>query len=133
MTDYTHLLPHFRLLRHDEPRRHWELEITADSEHKDWDVPRGPPQHPLEHRLAVERRTEAPAEVLGDCWDAGPCEVRRWSPTQIVVVLHGAKLKGCFALRQLRRSHPPHWRWTRVRPLHRRVHFAAAAPPSAVT
>lgn len=112
------LYPHFRLLRHDLPRRMWTLELSIEDEQRRWDVPRGPPLHPHERHLAVQREPSTDLPSIGDCWDAGPCEVRKWTPRHVVAVLHGAKIKGCFALVQFRRAGSPHWLWVRVRPAH---------------
>lgn len=111
------LYPHFRLLRGASRRASSFLELTCAAGNKTWLVPRGPPTLPHERHLAVEREL-APENLLGSatCWDAGPAEIRKWLPRHIVVVLHGARLRGCFALVRLTRAAHAHWLWTRVNP-----------------
>lgn len=121
------LCPHFRLVRHGAVRPRWTLEIATATEQRTWDVPRGPPLHPRERHLAIEASVSAEMPVLGACWDAGPCEIRCWTPRHIVAVLHGARIKGCFSLVQFRRPGRAQWLWVRVRGGARRAKAAAPA------
>ncbi|WP_415907267.1 hypothetical protein [Oleiharenicola sp. Vm1] len=111
------LYPHFRLLHRIRPRPAWTLELSLDDQRKIWSIPHGPLLHPHERHLAIElvNGIEAP-ESFADCWDAGPAEIRKWTSRQIVAVLHGAKLRGCFSLVRFHHAGQPHWLWVRVNP-----------------
>lgn len=111
------LYPHFRLL-HDAPARSaWTLELSVDAERKAWIVPHGPPTRPHDRHLAIERLDDGERPAASPaCWDAGPAEIRKWQPRHVVVVLHGARLRGCFALIRVTRATHAHWLWLRVNP-----------------
>lgn len=109
------LYPHFRLLQRAHPRRACTLELSHDELRKTWNIPHGPPLQPHERHLAVELAGNPSAsQMVADCWDAGPAEIRKWTPRQIVVVLHGARLRGCFSFVRFRNTGQPHWLWVRV-------------------
>jgi hypothetical protein len=122
------LCPHFRVLRPEAPRRAWALALSFEDQQKIWDVPRGAPLRARDRHLAIERTPSNAAPNIGECWDAGPCEVRKWMPRHIVIVLHGAKINGCFSLVRFRRYTQPHWLWVRVRPGNRTRRPVSPAP-----
>lgn len=126
------LCPHFLLLRENAAQPRWRLQISHDGAQRLWDVPRGPPLRPRERHLALERSLDAPALAFGPCWDAGPCEMRKWSANRVVLVLYGAKVKGCFSLVRFRGGARRRWSWVRVR-ISRRATRPATVTPRALS
>ncbi len=111
------IYPHFRILHWKRPHQSWVLELSFDSERRLWSMPHGPVLHARERHLAIELSGAADAvSGIPDCWDAGPVEIRKWSPQHIVAVLHGAELRGCFSLVRFRQTAPARWLWVRVSP-----------------
>lgn len=120
------IYPHFRLLHRTRLRRTWTLEISVDTERRVWNIPRGPILHAHDRHLAIELSSEdADADRSAIiCWDAGPTEIRKWTPRHIVAVLHGAKLRGCFSLVRIRHNGQSHWLWVHVNPRTRHAHVS---------
>lgn len=125
------IFPHFRILYWKRPHDTWVLEMSVDAERRAWSIPHGPVLHARERHLAIELPGEAhAASAISDCWDAGPVELRKWTPRHIVAVLHGAKLRGCFSLMRFRQNTPPRWLWVRVN--QRAQHSRPPRPSAAV-
>lgn len=90
---------------------------------KSWAVPKGLPERPGVRRLAVQ--VEDHDLSFGDfegtipegeygageirIWDRGTYEAREWTDERIVVVLHGARLRGAYSLIRFRRKGEREW------------------------
>jgi bifunctional non-homologous end joining protein LigD len=102
----------FVVQEHRARRLHWDLRLERDGVLVSWALPRGIPQHPNENRLAVHTE-DHPLEYLGfegtipkgeygagemRVWDAGTYEAEKFDPKKVVVVLHGERVRGRYAL-----------------------------------
>ncbi|MGH9246980.1 MAG: DNA polymerase ligase N-terminal domain-containing protein [Acidimicrobiales bacterium] len=106
--------PRFVLQQHDATRLHWDLRLERDGALPSWALPRGVPWHPDRNHLAVHTE-DHPLEYLtfeGDIpegeygagrmfvWDTGWYETEKWTSSKMVVVLHGERAQGRYALFQ---------------------------------
>jgi acylphosphatase len=96
----------FVVAEHTEPQHTFVLGLEVDGALRTWTVPKGPSLDPAAKRFAVDGGEAAGGAV----WDEGPYEQGGRVPWpeaiergHAVFVLHGAKLRGGFAL-QLTRS-----------------------------
>jgi DNA ligase D-like protein (predicted 3'-phosphoesterase) len=112
--------PRFVVQLHDATTLHYDLRLELDDVLRSWAVPKGPSLDPGVKRLAVpvadhelaagdfegvhEGATRGSGAVI--IWDEGTFELVRSSPTHLSFVLHGAKLRGGFALT---RTGPERW------------------------
>jgi bifunctional non-homologous end joining protein LigD len=102
----------FVVQEHHARRLHWDLRLERDGVLVSWALPRGIPQHPNENRLAVHTE-DHPLEYLSfegtipkgeygagemRVWDAGTYEAEKFDPKKVVVVLHGERVRGRYAL-----------------------------------
>jgi bifunctional non-homologous end joining protein LigD len=102
----------FVIQQHDATRLHWDLRLEHDGTLPSWALPRGVPWTPEQDHLAV-RTEDHPLEYLtfhGDIpageygagrmvvWDQGTHEVEKWEERKVVVVLHGERARGRYAL-----------------------------------
>jgi bifunctional non-homologous end joining protein LigD len=106
----------FVVQEHDATRLHWDLRLEHDGVLVSWAIPNGIPQSPKENRMAVhvedhpldyiDFEGEIPEGSYGAgtvrIWDAGTYEIEKWEPKKIIVVFHGERLKGRYALFQTR-------------------------------
>jgi DNA ligase D-like protein (predicted 3'-phosphoesterase) len=106
-------------------RPRFELRIEVDGILRSWTVPKGPSLDPAAKRLAVEAGDHRAAHAAfaaelarGEAvaWDCGRYEQGGRVPWpealergHAVFVLHGAKLRGGFALQRTRPGPQPHW------------------------
>jgi DNA ligase D-like protein (predicted 3'-phosphoesterase) len=118
--------PRFVVQLHDATTLHFDLRIEIGGVLRSWAVPKGPSLDPAVRRLAVpvEDHTMAAGEFEGVhegaargtgaviIWDEGTAEIVRDEPDHLSVVLHGAKLRGGFALT---RTGERRWILTKVR------------------
>jgi bifunctional non-homologous end joining protein LigD len=102
----------FVVQQHSATRLHWDLRLERDGVLVSWALPRGVPRHPKENHLAVHTE-DHPLEYLefqGDIpegsygagnmrvWDTGTYEIEEWEERKAVVVFHGTKVQGKYAL-----------------------------------
>jgi bifunctional non-homologous end joining protein LigD len=102
----------FVIQQHDATRLHWDLRLEHEGVLASWALPRGVPWTPEVNRLAVHTE-DHPLEYLdfeGDIpdgsygaghmfvWDRGTYTIDKWEDRKHVVVLHGAKVEGKYAL-----------------------------------
>lgn len=102
----------FVIQQHSATRLHWDLRLEHDGVLVSWALPRGVPWHPKENHLAVQTE-DHPLEYLdfqGDIpegsygagnmrvWDTGTYDIEEWTDRKAVVVLHGARARGRYAL-----------------------------------
>lgn len=94
----------------------WELRLEVAGELRRWAVPRGPSMDPADKRMAIELEPAAAADLAGDAWDAGAYEQGGRVPWpealergHAVLVLHGDRLEGGFALQRTGGGPKPKW------------------------
>ncbi|TSD99644.1 ATP-dependent DNA ligase [Skermania sp. ID1734] len=104
----------FVIQEHHARRLHWDVRLERDGVLVCWAVPRGVPTSTTENRLAVHTE-DHPLEYLtfhgtipkgeyggGEMtiWDTGTYETEKWRDDEVIVVLHGERVQGRFALIQ---------------------------------
>jgi bifunctional non-homologous end joining protein LigD len=102
----------FVVQEHHARRLHWDLRLERDGVLVSWALPRGIPPDPGENRLAVHTE-DHPIEYLdfeGEIpkgeygagqmrvWDRGTYEAEKFEPAKVVVVFHGERVRGRYAL-----------------------------------
>lgn len=102
----------FVIQQHSATRLHWDLRLERDGVLASWALPRGVPWNPKENHLAVHTE-DHPLEYLdfhGDIpegsygagsmivWDTGTYEIEEWLDRKLVVVLHGSRVSGKYAM-----------------------------------
>jgi bifunctional non-homologous end joining protein LigD len=115
-------LPRFVVQEHHATRLHWDFRLERDGVLVSWAVPKGIPQDPKRNHLAVHVEDhpldyidfagEIPRGNYGagqvSIWDHGTYETEKWqigpraSKQEVMVVLHGERLKGRYVLFQTR-------------------------------
>jgi DNA ligase D-like protein (predicted 3'-phosphoesterase) len=117
----------FVVQEHQASTHHYDLRLEVDGVMRSWAVPKGPSLDPAVKRLAVEVGDHAIShnEFEGPTgggsgaviiWDRGTYEQggrvgwpQALNRGHAVVVLHGEKLRGGFALQRTRGGDPPQW------------------------
>jgi DNA ligase D-like protein (predicted 3'-phosphoesterase) len=115
----------FVVQEHRATAHHWDLRLEVDGVMRSWAVPKGPSLDPAAKRLAVQVEDHGMGHndfegALGDggviVWDRGSYEQGgrvAWPEAlergHAVFVLHGAKLRGGFALQRTRTGAKPQW------------------------
>ena len=106
----------FVVQEHDATRLHWDLRLERDGVLVSWAIPNGIPQSPKENRMAVhvedhpldyiDFEGQIPEGSYGagtvKVWDSGTYDLEKWEPKKVIVVFHGDRLKGRYALFQTR-------------------------------
>jgi len=102
----------FVIQQHSATRLHWDLRLEHDGVLVSWALPRGVPWNPKENHLAVHTE-DHPMEYLdfhGEIpegsygagsmfvWDTGTFDIEEWEDRKAVVVLHGERARGKYAL-----------------------------------
>lgn len=104
--------PRFVVQEHHARRLHWDLRLERDGVLASWAVPKGIPMltapnhlairtedHPLEY---LDFAGEIPAGEYGGgtmtVWDSGTYEPVKWDDREVMVVLHGDKVRGRYVL-----------------------------------
>ncbi|WP_415971308.1 ATP-dependent DNA ligase [Rhodococcus sp. 077-4] len=102
----------FVIQEHHARRLHYDFRLEHDGVLVSWAVPKNIPVDPKQNRLAVHTE-DHPLEYAtfsgripkgeyggGDVsiWDSGTYELEKWRDDEVIVVLHGAKARGRFAL-----------------------------------
>ncbi|MEY2432692.1 MAG: bifunctional non-ous end joining protein LigD [Acidimicrobiaceae bacterium] len=102
----------FVIQQHSATRLHWDLRLEHDGVLVSWALPRGVPWNPKENHLAVHTEDhpmqyldfhgEIPEGSYGAgtmfVWDTGTYDIEEWEDRKAVVVLHGQKVRGKYAL-----------------------------------
>jgi bifunctional non-homologous end joining protein LigD len=104
--------PRFVVQEHSARRLHWDLRLEHDGVAASWAIPNGIPEDPGENRKAVHTE-DHPLEYLtweGEIpqgqygagtmtvWDSGTYELEKWEPEKVIVVFHGERVQGRYAL-----------------------------------
>ncbi len=104
--------PIFVVQRHDARNLHYDFRLEMDGVLKSWAVPKEPPKEAGTKRLAIQTEDhplayasfegEIPEGEYGagnvEIWDKGTFELLKREEKEIVVKLHGDKLKGDYVL-----------------------------------
>ena len=102
----------FVIQQHSATRLHWDLRLERDGVLASWALPRGVPRDPKENHLAVhtedhpieylEFHGEIPEGSYGagtmTVWDSGTYDTEEWEDRKAVVVFHGGRVRGKYAL-----------------------------------
>ena len=103
----------FVIHEHYASTHHFDLRLEQAGVLWSWAVPKGMPTDPSKNRLAVRVEDHdldhvdfedlSPVPDMSDAvrksiWDCGVYEVVRFSPTKLVVDLHGQRLDARFAI-----------------------------------
>lgn len=104
--------PVFVVQRHDARNLHYDFRLEMDGVLKSWAVPKEPPKEKGTKRLAIQTEDhplayadfegEIPEGEYGagkvEIWDKGTFELLKREEKEIIVTLHGDKLKGDYVL-----------------------------------
>jgi DNA ligase D-like protein (predicted 3'-phosphoesterase) len=126
----------FVVQEHQATAHHFDLRLEVDGVMRSWAVPKGPSLDPAVKRFAVQVEDHGlePNAFEGPTghgavivWDRGPYEQggrvpwpRALDRGHAVFVLHGAKLRGGFALQRTRGGDRPQWLLIKRRDEHAR-------------
>jgi bifunctional non-homologous end joining protein LigD len=104
--------PVFVVQEHHATALHWDFRLEHDGVLASWALPKGVPMSPAVNHLAV--RTEdhplsyeafegdIPAGEYGggtvSIWDRGTYALEKWKPTEVMVQLHGTRVRGRYVL-----------------------------------
>jgi bifunctional non-homologous end joining protein LigD len=102
----------FVVHEHHARRLHWDLRLERDGALMSWAIPNGIPQEPSENRKAVhvedhplsyiDFEGEIPSGSYGAgrvlVWDHGSYDCEKFEDGKLVVVFHGERLRGRYAL-----------------------------------
>src|SRR3954452_15004841 len=104
--------PRFVVQEHSARALHWDLRLEHEGTLASWAVPKGIPPDPSRNNLAVrtedhpleylEFHGEIPAGNYGagtmTIWDRGVYEVHKWRDAEVMVTLHGDRVRGRYVL-----------------------------------
>jgi bifunctional non-homologous end joining protein LigD len=120
----------FVVHEHQGRRRHYDFRLEIDGVLKSWALPKGPSMNPSQRRLAImvadhpleyiDFEGVIPAGEYGAgpvvIWDSGTFSIAgseraaaQLQRGELLFVLHGAKLRGGFALVRLERGDATDW------------------------
>ncbi|HTW11240.1 MAG TPA: DNA ligase D [Solirubrobacteraceae bacterium] len=102
----------FVVHEHHARRLHWDLRLERDGALASWAIPNGIPTDPKRNRKAVHVEDHPldyidfagtiPAGNYGagevSIWDSGTYECQKWREDEVIVVFHGERLTGRYAL-----------------------------------
>jgi bifunctional non-homologous end joining protein LigD len=122
-------LPRFVVHEHHARRLHWDLRLEHDGALASWAVPNGIPDDPKRNRKAVHVEDHPleyidfagtiPAGNYGagevSVWDTGTYTCEKWRADEVIVVFHGERLTGRYALFHAGRE-PRDWMIHRMDP-----------------
>jgi bifunctional non-homologous end joining protein LigD len=104
--------PRFVVQEHHARSMHWDLRLEHEGTLASWAVPKGIPPDPKRNGLAV-RTEDHPLEYLdfeGDIpegnygagtmriWDRGTYELHKWRDKEVMITLHGERVRGRYVL-----------------------------------
>ncbi len=104
--------PIFVIQEHHARRLHYDFRLEHDGVLVSWAVPKNLPDDPTQNRLAI-RTEDHPMQYAGfsgdipkgeyggghvEIWDTGTFTVEKWRDDEIIVVLHGDRVHGRYAL-----------------------------------
>jgi bifunctional non-homologous end joining protein LigD len=118
----------FVVHEHHARRLHWDLRLEHDGALMSWAVPNGIPLDPRENRKAIhvedhplsyiDFEGEIPEGSYGAgrilVWDCGSYECEKLQNGKLIVVFHGERLRGRYAL--FRTGEEPEWMIHRMEP-----------------
>ena len=119
----------FVIQEHHARRLHWDLRLERDGALASWAIPNGIPDDPKRNRKAV-RTEDHPLEYLEfqgeipkgeygagtmSIWDRGTYECEKFRDDEVIVVFHGERVKGRYALFRAGRD-PKDWMIHRMDP-----------------
>ena len=98
--------------KHAASHLHYDLRLEKDGVLKSWAIPKEPPRVKGIKRLAIQTEDHPikyanfegiiPEGEYGagtvEIWDRGTFDVEKWKDDEIVVYIHGEKLKGRYCL-----------------------------------
>jgi bifunctional non-homologous end joining protein LigD len=104
--------PVFVIQEHHARALHWDFRLEHEGVFVSWALPKGIPEDPKSNHLAVHTEDhpldygsfegDIPAGQYGGgrvrIWDRGHFELEKWSPTEVMVVLHGSRVSGRYVL-----------------------------------
>ena len=122
--------PRFVIHEHHARRIHWDLRLEHDGALASWAVPNGIPDDPKRNRLAVHVEDHPldyidfegtiPSGNYGagqvSVWDRGTYTQEKWRKDEVILVFHGKRLQGRYALFQTSRTDPKNWMIHRMDP-----------------
>ena len=122
--------PRFVIQQHSARRLHWDLRLEHDGVAASWALPRGLPDDPKRNHLAVhtedhpieylEFEGEIPRGEYGagtmTIWDHGTYELEKWRDGEVIVVFHGERARGRYALIRTDRDGDKNWLIHRMDP-----------------
>jgi bifunctional non-homologous end joining protein LigD len=102
----------FVVQEHHATALHWDFRLERDGVLVSWAVPKGIPPHPAQNHLAVHTEDHPldyidfegaiPAGEYGGgkviLWDQGTYECEKFNDREVIVVLHGRRARGRYAL-----------------------------------
>ncbi len=102
----------FVVQEHHARALHWDFRLERDGALVSWALPKGLPDDPAKNHLAVHTEDhpleyygfegEIPAGEYGGgrvvIWDRGTYDCEKWGEREVIVVLHGVRVAGRFAL-----------------------------------
>ncbi len=104
--------PRFVVQEHHARSLHWDLRLEHEGTLASWAVPKGIPPDPRRNNLAVRTEDhpleyldfhgEIPAGEYGagtmKIWDRGTFELHKWRDKEVMVTLHGERVRGRYVL-----------------------------------
>jgi bifunctional non-homologous end joining protein LigD len=104
--------PIFVVQEHHARALHWDFRLEHEGVLASWAVPKGVPEDPKSNHLAIRTEDhpmsygsfegEIPAGEYGGgevrIWDTGTYELEKWFPDEVMVVLHGSRVRGRYVL-----------------------------------
>jgi bifunctional non-homologous end joining protein LigD len=107
--------PRFVIQEHHASHLHWDFRLERDGVLVSWAVPKGIPDDPGKNRLAmrVEDHPLSYINFAGEIpqgnygagqvyiWDQGTYECHKFRDNEVIITLHGRRVKGKYALFQI--------------------------------
>ncbi|MEK6917920.1 MAG: DNA polymerase ligase N-terminal domain-containing protein [Nanoarchaeota archaeon] len=104
-------MPTFVIHEHHARRLHWDFRLESGGALKSWAIPKVPPMRQGIKRLAIQvddhalsygnfegEIKEGYGKGIVKIWDKGNYKLQEKTPTKIVFILQGRRLKGKYAL-----------------------------------